>query len=234
MTKPHSTSASKNSHVKITVTGSGTNIWAYAIANETYSRIAEDAQDEDPADVIMAEYQAGQLVCWGIDPSGNCTVTIEIEDKKIHPRIVRTYDGYSIAEALKSLGISKSAPFIEFNSDQREELGSVFDLSNLNHVYLDAVTWKNITLHLELPITARNFDQRKLTLLACDMDTETELAELSYQNDLLDGLEEDIIGVIYDGKKYFFESHSSNATHQERSMLSRTSDGWKINDQVDF
>jgi len=218
--------------VSIKVTGDGANVWAYAIDAETYARISEDCGDEDPVDVIMDEYQVGQLVCWGIDESSGCTVSMDVAGKSTLLKIVHTYDGYDIDEAVKDRNLSASTPIIEYNSDAAERLGAVFDLSDLSHVFVDSITWKDITLQLTLPVVARDFDQRKLSLLVCGMDSETELSALTYQTGLLNGLEADIIGVIYDGKKYFFQSECKRAFQQRRYIVGRTDDGWEIDEKV--
>ena len=83
-----------------------------------------------------------------------------------------------------------------------------------------------------MPIAARDFDLRKLSLLVCDMDCETELSALTFQTGFLNGLEADIIGVIYDGKKYFFQSECKRALEQRRYIVGRTDDGWEIDEKV--
>ena len=133
---------SKTDFVSIRVTGDGANVWAYAFNAETYARISNDCGDEDPVDVIMGEYQAGQLVCWGIDASSNCAVSLEVAGKSTLLKIVNTYDGYDIGEAVKDCNLSASTPIIECNSDAAERLGDVFDLSDLSHVFLDSISGK--------------------------------------------------------------------------------------------
>jgi len=220
--------------VSIKVTGYGTNVWAYAISNETYDRISQDSGDDDPVDFIMHEYKAGQLVCWGIDASGDCTVTLDVAGASEELKVISLYDGLSLSDELKARNLPTSTPCIGYNSEEPEQLGAVFDLSNFSHVFLDSISWKNIALQLTLPVLARQFDRSKLSLLVCSMDCETELSSLTYQNDLLDGLEEDIIGVIYDGQKYFFESECKRNSDQSRCIVSRTDDGWAINEEVSF
>lgn len=220
--------------VSIKVTGYGTNVWAYAISNETYDRICQDCGDDDPIDIIMSEYQAGQLVCWGIDASGDCIVTLDVAGASEELKVISLCDGQSLSDELEARNLPTSTPCIGYNSEEPEYLGAVFDLGNLDHVFLDSISWKNITLQLTLPVPASQFDRSKLSLLVCDMDCETELSALTYQNDVLDDLEEDIIGVIYDGKKYFFESECMRSFDQSRCIVSRTDDGWEINEEVDF
>lgn len=224
-----------DSNVQITVTGSGTNVWVYAINDETYDKIKALDDSFDAKDVILDEYSAGQLICWGLDVSGNSNIKINIGGKEKELKIINTYDGYSLEETLKDKSVASSTAHIEFNTDEKEPLGADFDLSNINHIFLDAVTWKDMTLQMTLPVTAKNFDIKKLKLLACDLDSEFELAEATYQMDLLDGQEEDIIGVNYDGTKYFFAcSDSHRSIHQTRSLVSRSDDGWEINEDIDL
>lgn len=83
-----------------------------------------------------------------------------------------------------------------------------------------------------LPVEARDFDQRKLSLLVCDMDCETELSALTYQTGFLNDLEADIIGVLYDGKKYFFDAECKRSFQQRRIIVSRADDDWEINEEV--
>ena len=234
MTKPITTDKIINKSVSIRVNGSGTNVWAYAISDETYARISQNAEDEDPVDTIMAEYTAGQLVCWGIDVIDVSTVTLNLAGKSKELKIINTHEDYSISEALKDSKMRASAPFIEFNSDTKEQLGKNFDLGNINHVYLESIEWRYIRLELTLPGVASDFDRSKISLLACDMDSGTELCRLTYDKGLIAGLEEDIIGVAYDGKKYFFDSECDRSFSENRYILSRTDDGWEINEAVDF
>ena len=113
-----------------------------------------------------------------------------------------------------------------------EWLGDNFDLSNFNHVFLDSIEWRYITLKMTLPVNARDFDLRKLSLIVCKIDSGTELCRLTYNQGLLAGLEEDIIGVIYDGKKYFFEPESDDMYSECSYILSRTDDGWEVDDAI--
>lgn len=223
-----------NKIVSIRVSGSGTNVWAYALSDETYTRIAQDNEDENPVDIIMSEYLAGQLVCWGIDVDDASTVTLHSAGKSKELKIIKTHEDYSISEALKDRKIRSSEPFIEFNSDTKEQLGENFDLSNFNHVYIESIEWRDIKLELTLPVNSREFDRCKISLLACDMDSGTELSQLTYEQGLLAGVEEDIIGIAYEGKKYFFNSECNRSFTEDRYILSRTDDGWEINEAVDF
>ncbi len=220
--------------VSIKVTGYGTNVWAYAISNETYDRICQDCGDDDPIDIIMSEYQAGQLVCWGIDASGDCIVTLDVAGTSEELKVISLYDGLSLSDELEARNLPNSTPCIGHDSDEPEYLGDVFDLSDFSHVFLDSIAWKNITLELSLPVRASDFDRHKLSLLVCSTDSGTELCKITYEKGLLDGLEEDIIGVIYDGKKYFFNSKCMRDFGQSRCIVSRTDDGWEINEEVDF
>jgi len=221
-----------NKSVSITVNGSGTNVWAYEISDETYARITQDTEDEDPVNIIMEEYQEGQLVCWGIDVMDVSTVTLNLAGKSKELTIIKTDEDCSLTEALKDSKMRVSSPFIEYNSDTKKQLGENFDLSKFNHVYLESIGWKDITLELTLSVNAIDFDRRKLSLLVCDMDVETELSELTYQKGLLDYQEEDIIGVIYDGKKYLFDSDCYGSFSVSRRILNRTDDGWEIDEAV--
>jgi hypothetical protein len=225
------TAPSKN-FVSIRVSGGGTNVWAYAISADTYARIVNNSVDDETVDVIMGEYQAGQLVCWGIDASSDCSVTLDVAGNSTTLKIIGFCDEQSLSDVLKECNLPSSTPSFGYNSDEQERLGENFDLRKLNHVFLDAITWKDVTLELKLPVDACKFDQRKLSLLVCDMDVETELSELAYENGLLDGLEEDIIGVLYDGNKYFFESECVRSIHQRRCMVSRTDNGWEIDENI--
>lgn len=220
--------------VSIKVTGYGTNVWAYAISNETYDRICQDSGDDDPVDVIMSEYQAGQLVCWGIDASGDCTVTLDVAGASEELKVISLYDGQTLTDELEARNLPTSTPCIVYDSDEPEYLGDVFDLSDFSHVFLDSISWKDITLQLTLPVPSSKFDRNKLSLLVCNTDSGTELCKITYEKGLLDGLEEDIIGVVYDGKKYFFESECMRDFHQSRCIVSRTDDGWEINEEVSF
>lgn len=223
-----------NNTVSIRVSGSGTNVWACTINNDTYSRISQNNTDEDddPADIIKSEYQAGQLVCWGLDLSNVDTLSLDLAGKIKELKIIETDEDVSLSEALKESKMRVSSPFIECNKDKGEWLGDNFDLSNFNHVFLESIEWKYITLALTLPVDARDFDRRKLSLLVCDVDSGTELSRLTYNQGLLAGLEEDIIGVIYDGKKYFFEPESDDMYSECSYILSRTDDGWEVDDAI--
>ena len=240
MAKSISTDKIKNNTVSIRVSGSGTNVWACTINDDTYSRISqksekeeEDEEDEDdPADIIKSEYQAGQLVCWGLDVMYARTVTLNLAGKSKELKIIHTHEDYSISEALKDSKMRASSPFIEFNSDTKEQLGENFDLSKFNHVFLELIECKYITLELTLPVDARDFDRSKISLLACDMDSGTALCRLTYDKGLVAGLEEDIIGVIYDGKKYFFKPESDEVYSECSYILSRTDDGWEVDDAI--
>ena len=240
MAKSKPTDKIKNNTVSIRVSGSGTNVWACTINSDTYSRISqnsekeEDEEEDDPADIIKSEYQAGQLVCWGLDVMYAGTVTLNLAGKSKELKIINTHEDYSISEALKDSKMRASSPFIECNKDKVEWLGDNFDLSNFNHVFLDSIEWRYITLELTLPVNARDFDLRKLSLLVCKIDSGTELCRLTYNKGLLAGLEEDIIGVIYDGKKYFFEPESDEVYKECSYILSRTDDGWEIDEAVEF
>lgn len=223
-----------NNTVSIRVSGSGTNVWACTINNDTYSRISQNNTDEDddPADIIKSEYQAGQLVCWGLDLSNVDTLSLDLAGKIKELKIIETDEDVSLSEALKESKMRVSSPFIECNKDKGEWLGDNFDLSNFNHVFLESIEWKYITLALTLPVDARDFDRRKLSLLVCDVDSGTELSRLTYSQGLLAGLEEDIIGVIYDSKKYFFEPESDEMYSECSYILSRTDDGWEVDDAI--
>lgn len=223
-----------NNTVSIRVSGSGTNVWACTINNDTYSRISQNntEEDDDPADIIKSEYQAGQLVCWGLDLSDVDTVSLDLAGKIKELKIIETDEDVSLSEALKESKMRVSSPFIECNKDKGEWLGDNYDLSNFNHVFLESIEWKYITLALTLPVDARDFDRRKLSLLVCDVDSGTELSRLTYNQGLLAGLEEDIIGVIYDGKKYFFEPESDEMYSECSYILSRTDDGWEVDDAI--
>lgn len=234
MAKSIPTDEIKNNTVSIRVRGSGTNVWAYTINNDTYSRISQNNtdDDDDPADIIKSEYQAGQLVCWGLDLSDVDTVSLDIAGKIKELKIIETDEDVSLSEALKESKMRISSPFIECNKSKGEWLGDNFDLSNFNHVFLESIEWKYITLALTLPVNARDFDRRKLSLLVCDVDSGTELSRLTYNQGLLAGLEEDIIGVIYDGEKYFFEPESDDMYSECSYILSRTDDGWEVDDAI--
>jgi hypothetical protein len=241
MAKSIPTDKIKNNTVSIRVSGSGNNVWACTINDDTYSRILqnsekeedeEEEEEEDPADIIKSEYQAGQLVCWGLDVMYAGTVTLNLDGKSKELKIINTHEGYSISEALKDSKMRASSPFIELNSDTKEQLGENFDLSKFNHVFLELIECKYITLELTLPVDARDFDRRKLSLLVCDVDSGTELCRLTYNQGLLGSLEEDIIGVIYDGKKYFFEPESDEVYKECSYILSRTDDGWEVDDAI--
>lgn len=223
-----------NNTVSLRVSGSGTNVWACTINNDTYSRISQNnkEEDDDPADIIKSEYQAGQLVCWGLDLSDVDTVSLDLAGKIKELKIIETNEDVSLSEALKERNMRVSSPFIECNKDKGEWLGDNFDLSNFNHVFLESIEWKYITLALTLPVDARAFDRRKLSLLVCDVDSGTELCRLTYNQGLLAGLEEDIIGVIYDGKKYFFKPESDDMYSECSYILSRTDDGWEVDDAI--
>jgi len=234
MAKTIPTDKIKNNTVSIRVSGSGTNVWAYEISNETYARISKDTEDEDPVDIIMEEYQNGQLVCWGIDVMHVSTVTLDLAGKTKELKIIETYEGFSLSEALKDNEMRTSSLFIEYNKDTAEQLGENFDLSKFNHVFLDSISWKDISLELTLPVDVSDFDRRKLSLLVCATDSGTELCRLTYDKGLIEDIEEDIIGVIYDGKKYLFDSQCDRNFSQNRQILSRTDDGWEIDDAVDF
>ena len=237
MAKSIPTDKIKSNTVSIRVRGSGTNVWAYTINNDTYSRISQNSEkeeEEDPVDIIMENYQAGQLVCWGIDVTDVSTVTLDLAGKSKELKIIKTYEDFSLSETLKDSNMRASSLFIEFKEDTVEWLGDNFDLNNFNHVFLDSISWKDITLELTLPVNASDFDRRKLSLLVCKIDSVTELCRLTYNQGLLDGLEEDIIGVIYDGKKYFFDSECYRSFSQSRRVLSRTDDGWEIDEAVEF
>ena len=180
MAKSIPTDEIKNNTVSIRVRGSGTNVWAYTINNDTYSRISQNNtdDDDDPADIIKSEYQAGQLVCWGLDLSDVDTVSLDIAGKIKELKIIETDEDVSLSEALKESKMRISSPFIECNKSKGEWLGDNFDLSNFNHVFLESIEWKYITLALTLPVNARDFDRRKLSLLVCDVDSGTELSRL--------------------------------------------------------
>ena len=223
-----------NKSVAIKVNGSGTNVWAYAISDETYARITQDTDEEDPVDIIMGEYKAGQLVCWGIDVSAIDNITLDLGGKIKELKIIQTHEDYSLSEALKDNRMRNSSHFIECKEDTCEWLGDNFDLRNFNHVFLDSIEWKDIKLELSLPVSAIDFDRQKLSLLVCKIDSVTELCRLTYNQGLLAGLEEDIIGVIYDGKKYFFDSVCDRSFSENRYILSRSEDGWEINEEVEF
>jgi hypothetical protein len=224
----------KNNTVSIRVSGSGTNVWACTINNDTYSRISQNNTEEndDPADIIKSEYQAGQLVCWGLDLSDTESVTLDLAGKIKELKIIETHEDISLSEALKDSNMRSSSLFIECNKVTAEQLGEKFDLSKINHVFLESIEWRYITLALTLPVDARDFDRRKLSLLVCDVDSGTELCRLTYNQGLLAGLEEDIIGVIYDGKKYFFEPESDDMYSERSYILSRTDDGWEVDDAI--
>jgi hypothetical protein len=238
MAKSKPTDKIKNKTVSIRVSGRGTNVWACTINNDTYSRISqnsekeEEEEEDDLADIIRSEYQAGQLVCWGLDLSDVDTVTLDLAGKIKELKIIETDEDISLSEALKDSKMRASSPFIECNKDKGEWLGDNFDLSNFNHVFLDSIEWRYITLKLTLSVNARDFDLRKLSLLVCKIDSGTELCRLTYNKGLLAGLEEDIIGVIYDGKKYSFEPESDDMYSQCSYVLSRTDDGWKVDDAI--
>ena len=131
MAKSISTNKIKNNTVSIRVSGSGTNVWACTINDDTYSRISQksekeegdEEEEDDPADIIKSEYQAGQLVCWGLDVMYARTVTLNLAGKSKELKIIHTYEDYSISEALKDSKMRASSPFIEFNSDTKEQLG---------------------------------------------------------------------------------------------------------------
>jgi hypothetical protein len=237
MAKSIPTDKIKNNTVSIRVSGSGTNVWACTINDDTYSRISQNSEkeeedDDDPADIIRSEYQAGQLVCWGLDVRYGDTVTLDLAGKITELKIIETDEDTSLSEALKDSNMRASSLFIECNKVTAEQLGENFDLSKFNHVFLDSIEWNHITLELTLPVDARDFDRRKLSLLVCDVDSGTELCRLTYNKGLLAGLEEDIIGVIYDGKKYFFEPESDDMYSECSYILSRTDDGWEVDDAI--
>ena len=240
MAKSISTDKIKNNTFSIRVSGSGTNVWACTINDDTYSRISQksekeegdEEEEDDPADIIKSEYQAGQLVCWGLDLSDVDTVTLDLAGKIKELKIIETDEDISLSEALKDSKMRASSPFIEFNSDTKEQLGENFDLSKFNHVFLELIECKYITLELTLPVDARDFDRSKISLLACDMDSGTALCRLTYDKGLVAGLEEDIIGVIYDGKKYFFKPESDEVYSECSYILSRTDDGWEVDDAI--
>lgn len=236
MAKSTPTDKIKSNTVSIRVSGSGTNVWVCTINNDTYSRISQNSEEEeeedDPADIIKSEYQAGQLVCWGLDLSDVETVTLDLAGKIKELKIIETDEDTSLSEALKDSKMRASSPFIECNKDKGEWLGDNFNLSNFNHVFLESIEWRYITLKLNLPVNAKDFDQRKLSLLVCKIDSGTELCRVTYNQGLLAGLEEDIIGVIYDGKKYFFEPESDDMYSECSYILSRTDDGWEVDDAI--
>ena len=238
MAKSIPTDKIKSNTVSIRVSGSGTNVWVCTINNDTYSRISQNSEEEeeeeedDPADIIKSEYQAGQLVCWGLDLSDVETVTLDLAGKIKELKIIETDEDISLSEALKDSKMRASSPFIECNKDKGEWLGDNFNLSNFNHVFLESIEWRYITLKLNLPVNARDFDQRKLSLLVCKIDSGTELCRVTYNQGLLAGLEEDIIGVIYDGKKYFFEPESDDMYSECSYIISRTDDGWEVDDAI--
>lgn len=234
MSKKSPINLSKNL-VQVVATGNGSNVWAYAIDDETFAQLLELDEPFEMEDLILSKYKAGQLVCWGPDASNSCSIKINANGTEKELRIVTTDENWTLAEELTALNIGKAEPHIEFNRDNKRLLGETFDLTDLNHVFLHSITWKDLRLELELPITSAKFKFEKIKLLACELDSGFDLARLTYDNGLLDGQEEDVIGVEYDGTAYYFKSSEAyHSIHESRCIVSRSPKGWTINEDVDF
>jgi hypothetical protein len=234
MSKKSITNSTKNL-VQVLATGFGSNVWAYAINDETYAQLLKLDEPFEMEDLILSEYKAGQLVCWGPDVSNSCSIKININGNEKELSIIFTDEDCPLAEELAARKIGKSEPYIEFNRDNKRWLGETFNLNGLNHVFLHSITWKDMKLELELPINPAKFKYEKIKLLACELDSGFDLARITYDNGLLDGQEEDVIGVEYDGRAYYFESsEASHSIHESRCIVSRGIEGWRINDNINF
>jgi hypothetical protein len=234
MSKKSAINSSKNL-VQVVANGNGSNVWAYAIDDQTYAQLLELAEPFEMEDLILNKYKAGQLVCWGPDASNSCALKVNTNGIEQELRIVTTDENWTLTEELEALKIGKSEPYIEFNRDNKRWLGETFNLTGLNHVFLHSITWKDMKLELELPINPAKFKYEKIKLLACELDSGFDLARITYDNGLLDGQEEDVIGVEYGGRAYYFESsEASHSIHESRCIVSRGIDGWRINKNINF
>lgn len=231
MTKPNSSIKAGNAGTRIAVEGPGTRVWAYRIDAETYARLARNDNDDDPMELVKRGAKGDFLVCWGLDVSSAPPLTLAgVGD---HPLpIVKTWEGYGPAEACADSGIDPGAPFIEYDAERRIYLGDDVDLRGVDHVVLECLPCGRIALSLDLPIPLQEVDREKLFLLARDMDSGTELCELAYRQDLLNGTEEDIVGVIYDGVSHFFRGDLGSPGRADYWLLSRSPDGWAVNHDV--
>lgn len=231
-----------DSVLRIEVKGSGTNIWAYAISDETFARLPELDSQEDQIDLIRDEHiGGGELITWGINLGGQREpkLIVKLKDVTLEiDQLVRTDESLTLEEEAEDSGFDMST-CIEVNETDRVNLGMSLEdaLAGLEPraFLIEATFFKQILLWVDIPINGE-FNIRDLRLIVNDMDTETLLSAATYQLGLLDcvhdGEENALIGMIYKGEQYLFECDSYGGQGTEFTLVENTDGDLFENDAI--
>lgn len=233
--------------VRVTIQGSGKNIWAYALSDAQYKRVQKNLRPggEEAIALIQSDYEAGALICWGVgaDQYPKPKVTLNIAGKQIEYMIAHVDDDEISDDIIKDLReneeIADDQAIVFYYNKTMEGLEDIdwgdnrltgFALEKSNHIVMEVIDWKKTTLSVEIPVDPKDFDIKKFFIVVRQMDSSGEMSSLVYPHEMADGWptgENDIIGILYDGEKYKFEAESSGAQARRWWAFMRDGSDWE-------
>jgi len=226
--------SSLSNTVRVTIEGSGKNIWAYALSDAQYKRVQKNLrpEGEEAIDLIQSDNKASALICWGVgaDQYPTPKVELNIAGKQIEYNIAGVDADEISDEIIKDLRENEEIPddqsIVFYYNKTIEGLEDIdwgdnrltgFSLEKCNHIFMEVIDWEKTKLSVEIPVDPKDFDIKKFFIFVRDMDSGGEMSSLVYTHEMADGWptgENQIIGIVYDGEKYRFEAESSGGARR--------------------
>ena len=115
---------------------------------------------------------------------------------------------------------------LEYSIAKADLLGDIFRLGKSKHLVFETTTFTKTVLKATIP-SLDKFDAKDLTLLIRSMDVDTALSKAFYGLQISEGMEQDIIGVSYQGDRYFFECSSSGGSDTQYLVTNLNGNKWE-------
>ena len=132
----------------------------------------------------------------------------------------------SLSAASSSAFCGADRRYPEYSIAKADLLGDIFRLGKSKHLVFETTTFTKTVLKATIP-SLDKFDAKDLTLLIRSMDVDTALSKAFYGLQISEGMEQDIIGVSYQGDRYFFECSSSGGSDTQYLVTNLNGNKWE-------
>jgi hypothetical protein len=219
--------ASVKSHLlTVSLSGSGTQAYAYIVNDDFIKNLrtedsdgdSDDSDDHYSIDLDSDLSNKAYIVCLGM--SEDAEIDIKLDGQSI------PYEGPVDEDSLEDWENYEPKDVLLYGG--LDAMGSNFKIPDGTHLIIEIIEYDHGTLHTAMEISESSIFASELRLLARDVDTDAELSRATYGNGLLNEVERDVVQLSYKGMIADFDLDFSGMSSGGYYLVKRDSKGgWR-------